>query len=980
MSLSRAAANALAAPEDAIGERCVMSVGAQSLVFWTPPTTPVRIYSLGFHNSSRQRLAQACKFFAYLVRACHHQRVMLAVNEVLEPQEPPRKEEPSQRPPPQPELPLPRTLGRLVLLKQLARGGMGDVFLAASGAIDGAERPCVVKTIRRDHADDESFLARFLDEARIQSQLQHSGVVQVLEAATDEFGKPYVVVDFVEGRNLSELRLRAAQLNLRIGWEDAVAIAIGMGEGLAYIHECCDSNGKSLDIVHRDLSPQNVMLGYSGDVKLIDFGTARAENRRCRTVAGIVFAKPGYVAPEVANNTPGGIPADIYALGVMLWELCAGRRFLYGDPAQHMAAVGAGKRSPARLEKISGCPLELDNIIAKLTATLVEQRYSSARAAVVDLVQLLSSSTSFPPGESTTQARVRRIMSQLFAGEPQKTRSEFSDLVQRAKSLKLDSVQRPAEGFIEPSVSALLPGTRYRLARELGRGANGIVYEAFHVDLDQVFALKLLGPEACEEVEAKERLRSEAKLVFGFEHPNLAKVHDFGFSADGRPFFVMERLLGETLDKYLERKRGMDFREACQLGLQALSALEAAHERGLVHRDIKLQNLFLTEDGVLKLLDFGVAKATSEVTDAAEGTLHVVGTPETMSPEQARGQSGDARSDIYSLGAVLYELVTGHPTHRAESFAALLRAKCCKDALPIRERAPQRGLPRSLQKVLAQALERHPELRFSSAHAFRDALLDVLNRSQRSARRQRAVIVMAAAASLLGGAGLLAVQKMGPKWLEKARVEAFAQANNVEALTQAHVKGLAENFMAKVMGATDAPPGAKAISIAHRLTLKAASLPLERVSVPEAAPSPVAPNQGLSVPPPTAPEQVVPEAPKTEREASNPLLAQTAFQVELEQIAERLKRGNLVLALGEARTLAKKYPTEPRVLRAWSETGAKAKAWGEALRAARRWTAIDSSPDAERNLIRMLRAVGRTEEAAHHALGLGDAQTVSMLD
>ncbi len=904
---------------------------------------------------------------------------MLAVNEVLEPQGPARKEDPSLRLPLPSELPLPRTLGRLVLLKQLARGGMGDVFLAASGAIDGAERPCVVKTIRRDHADDESFLARFLDEARIQSQLQHSGVVQVLEAATDEFGKPYVVVEFVEGRNLSELRLRAAQLNLRIGWEDAVAIAIGMGEGLAYIHECCDSNGKSLDIVHRDLSPQNVMLGYSGDVKLIDFGTARAENRRCRTVAGIVFAKPGYVAPEVANNTPGGIPADIYALGVMLWELCAGRRFLYGDPAQHMAAVGAGKRSPARLEKITGSPPELDNIIAKLTATLIEQRYSSARAAVVDLVQLLSNSTSVTPGESTTPARVRRIMSQLFAGEPQKTRSEFSDLVQRAKSLKLDVAQRPAEAFIEPSVSALLPGTRYRLARELGRGANGIVYEAFHVDLDQVFALKLLRPEACEEVEAKERLRAEAKLVFGFEHPNLAKVHDFGFCSDGRPFFVMERLLGETLDKYLERKRGMDFREACQLGLQALSALEAAHDRGLVHRDIKLQNLFLTEDGVLKLLDFGVAKATSEVLDAEEGTLHVVGTPETMSPEQARGQSGDARSDIYSLGAVLYELVTGHPTHRAESFAALLRAKSCKDALPIRERAPQRGLPRSLQKVLAQALERHPELRFSSARAFREALLDVLKGSQRSARRQRTVIVMAAAACLIGGTALLAVKKMGPEWLNKAHVEAFTKAH-VEAFTKAHVEAFAQKLMAKVVGASATPPSAQTMAIAHRLTLKAASLPLERVSVPQVAPSPVAPSQGVTAPGQAAPSPLASEAPDTELASSKLLLNQTAVQLELEQIAGVLKRGNVVSALGAARSLAKKYPAEPRVLRAWSETGAKAKAWGEALRAARRWVAVDAGPDAERNLIRMLRAVGRTEEAAHHALGLGDAQTVSMLD
>src|ERR1700723_1766598 len=126
-------------------------------------------------------------------------------------------------------LPLPRVFGRLLLLKLMARGGMGDVYLAATTGIEGAERACIVKTVRRDHIHDGSFLARFLDEARVQAQLNPPGVAQVLEASTDESGEPYTVVEYVEGRSLSDVRARAIQLGARLGGGEAVAVSIEMG-------------------------------------------------------------------------------------------------------------------------------------------------------------------------------------------------------------------------------------------------------------------------------------------------------------------------------------------------------------------------------------------------------------------------------------------------------------------------------------------------------------------------------------------------------------------------------------------------------------------------------------------------------------------------------------------------------------------------------------------------------------------------------
>ena len=284
-------------------------------------------------------------------------------------------------------IPLPRIFGRLLLLKLLARGGMGDVYLAATTGIEGAERPIVVKTVRRDHIHDGSFLARFLDEARVQSQLNHPGVAQILEASTDENGEPYTVVEYVEGRSLADVRHRAVQVGARIGWPEACALAIEMGMALSHVHERSGADGTPLGIVHRDLSPQNVMVGHAGEVKLIDFGTARGHNRRCHTVAGVVFAKPGYVAPEVARQQVGDGRIDVYAIGVMLWELCAGKRLLVGEAQKHLEDVAAGRFDIPLLASTRGIPPELDRIIQKLCANDPDDRYASASTAAMELAR-----------------------------------------------------------------------------------------------------------------------------------------------------------------------------------------------------------------------------------------------------------------------------------------------------------------------------------------------------------------------------------------------------------------------------------------------------------------------------------------------------------------------------------------------------------------------------------------------------------------
>ena len=293
---------------------------------------------------------------------------------------------------------------------------MGEVFLASTTGLEGAERPVVVKIIRREHASDPSFIARFLDEARVQAQLQHSGVAQVLDAAIDEgTGEPYVVVEHVDGRSLGDVRTRANQLGKKVGWADAVAIATLIADALAHVHERQDASGARLSIVHRDLSPQNVMVSYGGECKIIDFGTARGQNRRCHTISGVVFAKPGYVAPEVANGNPGDARVDLYALGVMLWELCAGRRFLQGDASVHLAAVARNERHLPPIAAEAHAPSELDAILARLTAFDREQRYTPGPAAANDLARLLSAAPALPNGERAVRMRIAYLMDSVFS-------------------------------------------------------------------------------------------------------------------------------------------------------------------------------------------------------------------------------------------------------------------------------------------------------------------------------------------------------------------------------------------------------------------------------------------------------------------------------------------------------------------------------------------------------------------------------------
>jgi len=250
-----------------------------------------------------------------------------------------------------------------------------------------------------------------------------------------------------------------------------------------------------------------------------------------------------------------------------------------------------------------------------------------------------------------------------------------------------------------------IAGGRYRLERPLGHGGMASVHLARDTELDRPVALKLLAENLGGDENLRKRFVREARLAARLSHPNVVSVFDAG-EDDGRPYIVMEYVDGENLAELLARRGRLRPDEARRLALQAAQGLAHAHAAGLVHRDIKPQNLILRSDGTLKIADFGIARAAETTALTQAGT--VLGTAAYLSPEQALGEESTPATDVYSLGAVLYELLTGRPPFEVETLDDLAQ-RPDMELEPVGELAAE--VPRDLEDVVMRCLARNPAYR-----------------------------------------------------------------------------------------------------------------------------------------------------------------------------------------------------------------------------------------------------------------------------
>ncbi|MBA3500832.1 MAG: serine/threonine protein kinase, partial [Deltaproteobacteria bacterium] len=667
----------------------------------------------------------------------------------------------------------PRKFGKYHLLGPLAQGGMGALYLAVTGD-RGLERLMVIKTVL-PHLADAEYVARFRDEAKVVVKLSHGNLIPVFDAGVVG-GEMFLAMDFVEGRDLRAVWNRCAKKQVAFPIDVAVYIVKELCRGLAYAHSFPD-----LNLVHRDISPPNVLVSYTGEVKLTDFGLASSTLKLEKTAPGIIYGKVAYMSPEQARGEKLDGRSDMYATAIVLWELLTGRQLFPPGKDQPQDLLARAKNpEPLRPSKRAPrVPVELDEICLRALASSRADRYADCDEMRMALQTWLAVNA-----PTTDGTRMSSFLQELFAEDILRERAERVELMSRVRTRALtmpptDELRRLVEksdkvsiddvahitdtpvrkpGSIgrratdrgddgddrrrvddrrnsaqrislegsaaalaqqldeeaEPDLIGIEVDGRYRVIELIGEGGMGKVYLAEHVEIGKRVALKVLHPSYSRMPDLVERFRREARAASKIGHPNIVDVTDSGTTGDGSVYFVMEYLEGVELGSIIEREGALDVSRALKIASQICRALAAAHAQGIVHRDLKPENVFLiTRDGaadVVKVLDFGIAK-TTEAEAARERRLTspgmAMGTPEYMAPEQAAGRAADARCDVYALGAICYEMVTGIPPYSGDNFMEILTKKATQDPPPPISVRPE--LAPQVSDLVMAAMARNPD-------------------------------------------------------------------------------------------------------------------------------------------------------------------------------------------------------------------------------------------------------------------------------
>ncbi len=659
----------------------------------------------------------------------------------------------------------PRRFGGYVLVKPLARGGMGALYLAVHGQ-RGMEKLCVVKTAL-PHLIEKGYLQRFKDEAKVVVRLSHGNLVGVFDAGQVK-GEIFLGMDFVEGKDLRAVWNRCAQKGIAFPLPVAVHIAKELARGLGYAHTF-----EGLRLVHRDVSPPNVLLSYSGEVKLTDFGLATSTLKLEKTAPGVVYGKVSYMAPEQARGEALDGRTDLYAAGIILWELLTGRQLFATatrvpgeDPQDDLLERVRHPQIVPPSQKAGRVPRELNVILMKALAAKPDDRFQSGEEFRTELAAFLAKNAPAMDGH-----QVARFLRDLFSDTMAKERAEREEMTRNAVAL-LESVSGTQTPVISPPASdgkpaghedhvdtaplglrdkpatpetpkpleegsrmvgALLAG-RYQIRRLCGEGGMGRVYEAEHIEIGKRVAIKVLHPAYSRTPDLVERFRREARAASRIEHPNVVNVTDFGTTDDGSLFFVMEYIEGIELGLLIHREGPLSPVRTLRIAEQMCEALQAAHDAGVIHRDLKPENILLlglstsprtppsgqSSPGMetrepsdfVKVLDFGIAKSAEIEENSRKGRRLTrpgvaMGTPEYMAPEQAAGHPADPRSDIYAVGSIMYEMLCSTPPYEGDNVMEVLHKKANEPPAALAELRP--ALTPAIVALVERAMARSPD-------------------------------------------------------------------------------------------------------------------------------------------------------------------------------------------------------------------------------------------------------------------------------
>ncbi|NOY90253.1 MAG: serine/threonine protein kinase [Deltaproteobacteria bacterium] len=347
-----------------------------------------------------------------------------------------------------------RLAGKYELLELAGQGGMAEVFKARTHGAAGFTRPVAVKRILPQLTDNDEFVRMFVEEARVVSELSHPNVVQIHDFDQDDDDAYFLVMEWVEGLSLLEWSEGYRHAGEVTPWPLVAAIGIEVLKALGAAHERRGADGTPKPIYHRDVTPQNILLGVGGVVKLADFGLARAMDRSRMTAPDVVKGKLSYLCPELTRGEDASARTDIFGVGIVLWETLAGRKLFDGEgPLQVLEAVKAAQ-VPALDEFRLDLPRTLEDVITKALAREPEQRYRSTRKMVRALSNLLRM-TPEPTGAEVLGRTVMQARERL-AESPGSSSKEPTEVLDLAALEPVDATPPPPP----PSAASAIPLTR----------------------------------------------------------------------------------------------------------------------------------------------------------------------------------------------------------------------------------------------------------------------------------------------------------------------------------------------------------------------------------------------------------------------------------------------------------------------------------------------------------------------------------------
>ncbi len=598
---------------------------------------------------------------------------------------------------------------------------MAEVFLAEQREFGTL---CVVKIQHTRLARDPSIARRIRLEAESLARLNDANIVSILGSGQTLDERPFIVMEYLRGQTMADELAARGQLPLF----EALSYTCQVLRALAAAH--------AVGIVHRDIKPDNLFLcdGPRGNrvLKVLDFGVAcgmpdapplDANPLTVPTATGTVVGALRYVSPEGALARRVDHRADLYSTALVLYFALAGR-----GPFDHIqsallllsAHVAEEPEPPSRFSNLS-IPGELDRAVLRALRKAPAERFQSANDMRQELEQIMSQLPNLPEGAQCSP-------------------DSSGPWIRSARVAAVDGPPLDQAGPLRVGAQFL---DKYEIREQIGRGGQAWVYHGQHIFTAREVAIKIVHSPRGTTREMLERGKSEARALGKLDHPNIVVMYDAGVTDDGLFYIVMELLRGRPLRSALAAHGRFGVEEVLPLIIQAAEALQMAHEFGLIHRDLTPDNIYLTRNNRLKVLDFGIAKVLDEIGFTTHKDI-VMGSILYMSPEHVQGLPLTPRSDICALGILMFEMLAGkHPSlllfeqdllernepHRRATLPELPPIQLNRIP-PLLSRLDP-NIPLQLAQVVHRAIAKNPEDRFSTMRDFASALR-VCQESQRS--------------------------------------------------------------------------------------------------------------------------------------------------------------------------------------------------------------------------------------------------------